>query len=63
MTGSIILNMDDDNNGKEDAIKYTYPKGKGKKLSLFLNKHHAVKTYRGSGDIAPRILDLGTRWR
>jgi hypothetical protein len=25
-------------------------------------KHHAVKTYRGSGGIAPRILILGIRW-
>jgi hypothetical protein len=28
-----------------------------------LTKHHAMKTYCGSGGIAPRILDLGTRWR
>jgi hypothetical protein len=33
------------------------------KLSLCLTKHHAVKTYWGSGGLAPRILDLGTRWR
>jgi len=26
-------------------------------------KHHAMKTYWGSGIIVPRILDLGTRWR
>jgi hypothetical protein len=32
-------------------------------LSLCLTKHHAMKTYWGSGGIAPRILDLGTRWR
>jgi hypothetical protein len=32
-------------------------------LSLFLSKHHDMKTYWGSGGIAPRILDLGTRWR
>jgi len=25
-------------------------------------KHHAVKTYWGSGDIAQRILNLGARW-
>jgi len=38
-------------------------KGKIKvKLSLCLTKHHAIKTYWGSGGIAPRILDLGTRW-
>jgi hypothetical protein len=33
------------------------------KLSLCLIKHHGMKTYCGSGCIAPRILDLGTRWR
>jgi hypothetical protein len=31
------------------------------KLALCLTKHHAMKTYWGSGGIAPRILDLGTR--
>jgi hypothetical protein len=37
---------------------------KGKvKLSLCLTKHHAMKAYRGNEGIAPRILDLGTRWR
>jgi hypothetical protein len=33
------------------------------KLSVCLTKHHTMKTYWGSGGIAPRILDLGTRWR
>jgi hypothetical protein len=33
------------------------------KLSLCLTKHHAMKAYWGSGGIAPRFLDLGTRWR
>jgi hypothetical protein len=33
------------------------------KLPLCLTKHHAMKTYWGSGGIAPRILDLGIRWR
>jgi hypothetical protein len=28
-----------------------------------LNKHQAMKAYWGSRCIAPRILDLGTRWR
>jgi hypothetical protein len=32
-------------------------------LSLCLTKHYAKKTYCGSAGIAPRILDLGTRWR
>jgi hypothetical protein len=39
-------------------------KGKVKvKLSLCLTKQHTMKTYWGSGGIAPRILDLGTKWR
>jgi len=33
------------------------------KMSLCLTKHHAMKMYRRSGGIAPRILDLGTIWR
>jgi hypothetical protein len=35
------------------------------KLSLwfFWTEHHVMKEYWGSGGIAPRILDLGTRWR
>jgi len=32
-------------------------------LSLRLTKYHAIKTCWGSGDIAPRILDLSTSWR
>jgi hypothetical protein len=37
---------------------------KGKDLPvLSLNKHHSVKAYLGSESTAPRILDLGTRWR
>jgi hypothetical protein len=30
-------------------------------LSLCLTKHHAMNMYWGSGDIAPRFLDLDTR--
>jgi hypothetical protein len=33
------------------------------KVSLCLTKHHAMKTYWVSGGVAPRILDLGIRWR
>jgi len=33
------------------------------KLSLCLTKHHTMKTYWRSWGIAPRILDIGTRWR
>jgi hypothetical protein len=32
-------------------------------LSVCLTKHYAMKAYCGSGGIAPRILDVGTRWR
>jgi hypothetical protein len=32
-------------------------------LSLYLSKHHATKTYWGSGGKAARILNLGTTWR
>jgi hypothetical protein len=31
--------------------------------AFFLTEHYAMKAYRGSGGIAPSILDLGTRWR
>jgi hypothetical protein len=30
---------------------------------LFLIEHHAMEAYWGSESIAPRIIDLGTRWR
>jgi hypothetical protein len=33
------------------------------KPNSLLNKHHIVKIYWGSGSTAPRILNLGTRWR
>jgi len=42
---------------------YIGVKGEKVKLSLCLTKHHAMKMYWGSGGIAPRILDLGTRWK
>jgi hypothetical protein len=34
---------------------------KDKVVPVFLTEHHAMKAYWGSGSIAPRILDLGTR--
>jgi hypothetical protein len=41
-----------------------YYKGKRAKLYLwFLTEHHAMKAYWGSGGIAPRIIDIGARWR
>jgi hypothetical protein len=33
------------------------------KLFLCLTKHHAMKTYWGSGGIAPCILNLETTWK
>jgi hypothetical protein len=36
---------------------------KVKVKSLYLTKHHAMKTYWGCRGIAPRIPDLGIRWR
>jgi hypothetical protein len=47
----------------KDSGRGPLVKGTKVKLSLCLTKHHAMKTYWGSGGIAPRILDLGTRWR
>jgi hypothetical protein len=38
-------------------------KVKVKVVSLILTEHHAMKAYWGSGGTAPRILDLGIRWR
>jgi hypothetical protein len=46
------------------AVWYAGGKVKGKVVPvLFLNEQQAIKAYCGSGGIAPRILDLGTRWR
>jgi len=36
---------------------------KGKVVAVLLTEHHAMKAYCGSGGIATRILDFGTRWR
>jgi hypothetical protein len=33
------------------------------KFPCGLIEHHAMKAYGWSGGVAPRILDLGTRWR
>jgi hypothetical protein len=32
-------------------------------VPVLLTDHHAMKAYWGSGGIALRILDLGTKWR
>jgi hypothetical protein len=36
---------------------------KGKSVPVLLTEHHAMKGYWRSEGIAPRILDLATRWR
>jgi hypothetical protein len=39
-------------------------KGKSEVVpAIFLTEHHSMKVYWGSGGIAPRILDLGTKRR
>jgi hypothetical protein len=45
-----------------NIFSFNYGKVKAK-FSLCLTEHHSMKAYWGSGCIAPRILDLGTRWR
>jgi hypothetical protein len=42
-----------------DTVK---EKGKGTVFPMLLTEHHVMKAYSGNGDIAPCILDLGTRW-
>jgi hypothetical protein len=44
--------------------KLVKDKGKGKVVPvLFLTEHQSMEAYWRSGCIAPRILDLGARWR
>jgi hypothetical protein len=38
-------------------------KNKLRKYYCAVTGHHAMKAYEGSRGIAPRILDLGTRWK
>jgi hypothetical protein len=48
------------------SLRYMRPARKGEVKAvpvLLLTEHHAMKAYLWSGIIAPRILDLGTRWR
>jgi hypothetical protein len=41
-----------------------FQSGKGKVIPvLFLTEYHAMKAYQGNGNVAPRILELGIRWR
>jgi hypothetical protein len=45
------------------GVVLMFKESTGTTLPLCLTKHYAMKTYWGSGGIAPRMLDLGTRWR
>jgi len=42
---------------------WAWVKRKGKVVPELLTEHHAMNMYWGSGDTAPRILDLGTKER
>jgi hypothetical protein len=45
-------------------LAYIQSKDKNVNYPCALTEHHTtMKAYWGSGSIAPRILDLGTRWR
>jgi hypothetical protein len=50
------------NKTKKNILQHISLVKKKVKLSLCLTKHHAMKTYWGSGGTAPLILDLGMRW-
>jgi hypothetical protein len=52
--------MRDDKEEEEEEFR-AYKKEELK--SLCLTEHHTMKTYWENGGIAPRIPDLGTRWR
>jgi len=57
--GIMIKNLTDIERNKRDSCKDTISALDLKlkiKLSLFLTKHHAMKTYWGSAGIAKRIL-------
>jgi hypothetical protein len=45
-----------------DGIDQSLKRGKVVPV-LSLTEHHAMEAYLESRDIAPRIHDLGTRWR
>jgi hypothetical protein len=46
-------------------VLYSFPSLEGKRWNLcaFLTEHHTMEEYWGSGGMAERILDLGTKWR
>jgi hypothetical protein len=48
---------------KEHAVTWKAWKNVKFSLCFSITKHHALKAYWASRGIAPRILDLGTRWR
>jgi hypothetical protein len=47
----------------DDPVSTLCVKVEGKFFTRALTEHRAMKAYWGNGGIAPRILDLGTRWR
>jgi hypothetical protein len=47
---------------KKKILSVSYVR-QGEVLPVPLTEHHAMKAYWGSGDIAPRILHLSTRWK
>jgi hypothetical protein len=79
VSGALLLGvkrpgLENDNSVPSAKVKNTWSytstpnapswRGKGKgKVALCFTKHHAMKIYWGNGGIAPRIIDLGTRWR
>jgi hypothetical protein len=46
----------------EIALQLTHM-GDKENVKLLMCLHHAMKAYCGSGGIASRIIDLGTRWK
>jgi hypothetical protein len=51
------------NRNKEEPLGNWARQKANAKLSLYVTKYRALKTYWGSGGIAPCILDVGTRWK
>jgi hypothetical protein len=47
--------------GGDSLVKFKL--GQCKVVPVLLTEHQAMKVYWGSGDIIPRLLDLGIRWR
>jgi hypothetical protein len=48
--------------GFQFSFQFIYNKCKGKDVSLYFIKQHIMKMY-GGVEVAPSILNLGSRWR